>query len=43
MSTAEPVPKVIAGPVPPDYGDLPEDERLEIAAGLAEVIQEALR
>jgi hypothetical protein len=36
----EPTPKVITGPVPADYAELPEDERLEIAAGLADRIQE---
>lgn len=39
---SEPTPKVIV-PVPDGYPDLPGDERLGIAAGLAEVIQEALR
>lgn len=40
---SEPTPKVITGPVQPDYADLPEDERLPIAEGLATTIQEALR
>jgi hypothetical protein len=38
----EPTPKIITGPVPADYADLPEDERLAIAAWLADGIQ-ALR
>ena len=36
-------PKVITGPVRPDYAELPEDERLPIAASLAAHIREALR
>lgn len=36
-------PKVITGPVPPDYAELPEDERLAVAGSLATTIQEALR
>lgn len=39
----EPTPKVITGPVPPDYADMPEDERLTVAARLAEHIQGATR
>ena len=31
----EPTPKVITGPVPPDYANMPEDERLTVAARLA--------
>lgn len=36
----KPTPKILAGPVSADYADLPEDERLAIAAGLATNIQE---
>lgn len=39
----EPTPKVITGPVPEDYADLPEDERLAVAETLAETIQQGLR
>ena len=39
----EPTPKVITGPVPPDYADMPEDKRLTVAARLAEHIQGATR
>ncbi len=34
--------KVITGPVQPDYADLPEDERMPIAAGLAATIASGL-
>jgi hypothetical protein len=36
-------PKVITGPVQPDYADLPEDERLAVAGTLAATISEVLR
>jgi hypothetical protein len=36
----EPTQKIITGPVPADYAELPEDERLAIAARLAADIQE---
>jgi len=36
-------PKVITGPVRPDYAGLPDDERLAVAGSLAETIQEVLR
>jgi hypothetical protein len=36
-------PKVVAGPIPADYADLPEDERLPIAADLAVTIAGVLR
>jgi len=39
----EPTPKVIARPVPVDYADLDEDERLAVAGTLAEAIREDLR
>jgi hypothetical protein len=36
-------PKVVAGPIPADYADRPENERLPIAADLASTIAGALR
>ncbi len=33
--------KVLAGPVPPDYHELPEDERLAVAAWLADQIRDS--
>ncbi len=38
----EPTPKIITGPVPDGYTELPEDERLAAAAQLAEAIQSGL-
>jgi len=38
----EPTPKVITGPVRPDYAELDDDERLPIAADLATTIQGVL-
>lgn len=38
---SEPTPKVLV-PVPADYADRPESERLGIAGDIAEAIQEAL-
>lgn len=37
-----PIPKVITGPVPEDYAELPEEERMEIASQLAADIRSGL-
>jgi hypothetical protein len=41
-STSTPTPKVITGPIPENYADLPEEQRLAFAAGLASDLMEEL-